>query len=97
LEQRLLADPSNAGGWVLFARTTSILGDWRKAADAYQRAIDLGQKSSDVYAGYGEMLVMAADGVVVLPMRTGGLSFCSPVVAAVFSNVCISHSAALPF
>ena len=30
-------------------------------------------------------------------MSTGGLSFCSPAVPAVFVNVCISHSAALPF
>ena len=64
LEQRLRADPSNAAGWVLFARTTSMLGDWPKAADAYRRAIELGQKDADVYAGYGEMQVMAADGIV---------------------------------
>jgi cytochrome c-type biogenesis protein CcmH len=64
LEQRLRADPSNAAGWVLYARTTSMLGDWPKAADAYRRAIDLGQKGADVYSGYGEMLVMAADGIV---------------------------------
>ncbi len=69
LEQRLLADPANAGGWVLFARTTSMLGDWAKAADAYKRAIDLGQKSGDVYAGYGEMLVMAADSIVAPAAR----------------------------
>jgi cytochrome c-type biogenesis protein CcmH len=64
LEQKLKADPANAGGWVLYARTESILGDWRKAADAYKHAIDLGQKRGDVLAGYGEMQVMAADGVV---------------------------------
>ena len=40
--------------------------------------------------------VMVADGLVMSPMRTGGLSFCSPAVPAVFVNVCISHSAALP-
>jgi cytochrome c-type biogenesis protein CcmH len=32
--------------------------------DAYQRAIELGEKGAVVYAGYGEMLVMAADGIV---------------------------------
>jgi cytochrome c-type biogenesis protein CcmH len=64
LEQKLRADPSNAAGWVLYARTTSMLGDWSKAADAYRRAIDLGQKDADVYAAYGEMQVMAADGIV---------------------------------
>jgi cytochrome c-type biogenesis protein CcmH len=64
LEQKLSAEPSNAAGWVLYARTESILGDWRKAANAYRRGIDLGQKSAAVYAGYGEMQVMAADGIV---------------------------------
>ncbi len=64
LEQKLAADPNNAPGWVLYARTTSMLGDWPKAAAAYKRAIDLGLKDGDVYAGYGEMQVMAADGIV---------------------------------
>ena len=40
--------------------------------------------------------MIVADGLVMSPMRTGGLSFCSPAVPAVFVNVCISHSAALP-
>jgi cytochrome c-type biogenesis protein CcmH len=69
LEQRLAADPSNAAGWVLLARTTSMLGDWRKAADAYQHAINLGQKSGDIYAGYGEMQVMSTDGIVSTAAR----------------------------
>jgi cytochrome c-type biogenesis protein CcmH len=69
LEQRLAADPNNAEGWVLYARTTSMLGDWRKAGDAYKRALDLGQKGSEVYAGYGEMQVMAADGIVAPAAR----------------------------
>jgi cytochrome c-type biogenesis protein CcmH len=64
LEQKLLSDPSNAEGWVLYARTESILGDWQKASAAYRHAIDLGQKAPNVYAGYGEMLVLAADGIV---------------------------------
>jgi cytochrome c-type biogenesis protein CcmH len=64
LEQKLLADPSNAAGWVLYARTQSMLGDWDKAANAYKRAIDLGQKGGDVLAGYGEMLVLRGDGIV---------------------------------
>ena len=64
LEQKLQTDPGNATGWVLYARTESMLGEWTKAATAYQRAIELGQKSAEVFAGYGEMLVMAADGIV---------------------------------
>jgi len=64
LQQKLRADPSNANGWLLYARTLSMLGDWQKAADAYKHAVDLGQKSAEVLAGYGEMQVMAADGIV---------------------------------
>jgi cytochrome c-type biogenesis protein CcmH len=64
LEQKLASDPSNAEGWVLYARTESMLGDWQKAGTAYRRAIDLGLTRPDVFAGYGEMLVLAADGIV---------------------------------
>ncbi len=64
LEQKLLADPSNANGWVLYARTESMLSNWQKAADAYKHAMDLGLKGGDVLSGHGEMLVMAADGIV---------------------------------
>jgi cytochrome c-type biogenesis protein CcmH len=64
LEQKLAANPDNAEGWLLYARTVSSLGDWPKATAAYRRAIALGQRHGDVYAGYGEMLVMAADGIV---------------------------------
>src|SRR5438874_9447962 len=41
--------------------------------------------------------VSVAEGSVVPPMSTGGLSFCSPAVPAVFVKVCMSHSAAFPF
>ena len=64
LEQRLRSDPSNAEGWLLYAHTVASLGNWPKAADAYRHAIDLGQKAPDVLAGYGEMLVLAAEGIV---------------------------------
>jgi cytochrome c-type biogenesis protein CcmH len=64
LQKKLQANPSDAEGWILYARTESTLGDWGKATDAYQHAIDLGQKGADVYAGYGEMLVLAAGGIV---------------------------------
>ena len=64
LEQKLRADPTNAGGWVLYGRTESMLGDWQKAAAAYKHAIDLGLKDAEVLAGFGEMQVMGADGIV---------------------------------
>jgi len=64
LEGRLRTDPSNADNWLLLARTTSMLGDWDKAADAYRQALRLGRKGADVYAALGEMLVLAAEGIV---------------------------------
>ena len=64
LEQKLHADPANAEGWVLYARTELMLGDWQKAGDAYRQAIKLGQIAPDVFAGYGEMLVLQSDGIV---------------------------------
>jgi cytochrome c-type biogenesis protein CcmH len=64
LEQKLHSDPTNAEGWVLYARTESMLGEYQKAGAAYRQAIKLGQKSPDVLAGYGEMLVLSADGIV---------------------------------
>jgi cytochrome c-type biogenesis protein CcmH len=64
LEQKLLADPSNAEGWALYARTESMLGDYKKAGAAYRHAIELGQKTADVYASYGEMIVLTTEGIV---------------------------------
>jgi cytochrome c-type biogenesis protein CcmH len=64
LAERLQADPNNAEGWLLYARTESLLGDWEKAGDAYHHAINLGRTSPDVYAGLGEMLVLSMGGIV---------------------------------
>jgi cytochrome c-type biogenesis protein CcmH len=74
LAQKLEADPSNAEGWELYARTVSMLGDWPKAKQAYQRALDLGRKSADTYAGYGEMLVLADEGIVSASARDAFVS-----------------------
>ncbi|HVC61930.1 MAG TPA: c-type cytochrome biogenesis protein CcmI [Acetobacteraceae bacterium] len=62
--RKLKADPANADVWVLYARAESILGDYKTAGAAYRHAIDLGQKAPGVFAGYGEMQVLAADGIV---------------------------------
>ena len=64
LEQRLAANPSDAQGWVLLARTEATLGDWQKATDAFRHAVGLGQTGPEVMAGYGEMQVLAAGGIV---------------------------------
>jgi cytochrome c-type biogenesis protein CcmH len=65
LEAKLRGDPSNMEGWLLYARTVSMLGQWDKAVEGYRHAVDLGAKGADVFAGYGEMLVMQAQGMVI--------------------------------
>ena len=64
LRIKLEADPKNAEGWLLFARTESMLGNWAKARAAYNRAMALGQHGPEVLAGYGEMLVLGQQGIV---------------------------------
>jgi cytochrome c-type biogenesis protein CcmH len=53
----------------LLARTQGTLGNWPGAVDAYKQLIALGVAStggpaSELYAGYGEMQVLAAEGEV---------------------------------
>jgi cytochrome c-type biogenesis protein CcmH len=64
LAARLQTDPSNAGDWLAYARAKAELGDWQTAADAFGHAVALGRTAPDILAGQGEMLVMAANGVV---------------------------------
>jgi cytochrome c-type biogenesis protein CcmH len=64
LAAKLQANPSDAQGWLLFARTESMLNRWSQAADAFHHAMVLGQNGPDVTAPYAESLVMAAGGTV---------------------------------
>jgi len=64
LRAKLQTDPKNAEGWLLYARTESMLGNWSTARDAYNRAMALGQNGPAVLAGYGEMLVLGQQGIV---------------------------------
>ncbi|MGO8919803.1 MAG: tetratricopeptide repeat protein [Stellaceae bacterium] len=69
LEQRLKANPDSADDWRLLARTEEALGLWQKSAEAYRQALRLTRDRPDVAAEYGEMLVMAADGIVTPEAR----------------------------
>ncbi len=64
LAAKLKQNPADTAGWLLYARTESTLSDWDRAIDAYRHAIALGPVDGEDYAGFGEMLVMAADGIV---------------------------------
>lgn len=65
LEQELAKNPDDAEKWLLLARTEAALKEWQKSADAYHRVMTLAPDGSPGLASaYGEMLVMAADGMV---------------------------------
>lgn len=64
LEAKLKAKPDDAETWLLFARTEAALSHWQKSADAFRRAMALSGDRPDIAAAYGEMLVLAADGIV---------------------------------
>jgi cytochrome c-type biogenesis protein CcmH len=64
LEQELNAQPADAEKWLLLARTEAELRQWQKSADAYRRAMSLTGGGPELASAYGEMLVMAADGIV---------------------------------
>ncbi len=64
LEARVKRDPASAEGWLLLARTEAARGHWQDSAAAYHEALALTRQRPDVAAAYGEMLVMAADGMV---------------------------------
>ncbi len=64
LEREVQQNPADAEKWLLLARTEAELGQWQKSVDAYQRVMALTNNQSEFASGYGEMLVLAADGVV---------------------------------
>ncbi len=72
LAARLQTNPSDREGWLLYARTMATLNDWAKSVDAYRRAIALGADGADgadVMSGFGEMQVLASDGMVTPAAR----------------------------
>jgi cytochrome c-type biogenesis protein CcmH len=69
LERQLADDPANAEKWLLLARTAAELRQWQKSANAYRQVMTLAGGGAEFAAAYGEMLVMAADGVVTPTAR----------------------------
>jgi cytochrome c-type biogenesis protein CcmH len=69
LAAKLAAAPNNPQGWLIYARTEAMLGNWQTSAEAYSHAIAQGQTDAAVFAAYGEMLVLGTDGIVGPPAR----------------------------
>jgi cytochrome c-type biogenesis protein CcmH len=64
LAAKLKQNPSDAAGWLLYARTLTMLRQWDGAEDAYRHAIDLGQTDPDILGDHAEIMVLQASGTV---------------------------------
>lgn len=61
LADRLKADPNNAKGWAMLARSYKALGRLSQAEDAYLKAGPLMERDADLLTGYAELLAARAD------------------------------------
>jgi len=69
LEQRLATAPQDRDGWIELGQRWSQLGESARAADAYGRAIGLGDPDPELVGRYGEALVGANAGTVTEAAR----------------------------
>ena len=64
LEQRLRAAPDDATGWLLMARLRMTVEDYAKAADAWQRLLDIERDNVEAMVGLAQALIEQDGGVV---------------------------------
>lgn len=64
LKARLERNPDHPEGWALLGRTLARLQRFAELSDAYRRAIALTPDEQGLHAELGEVLVLAADGIV---------------------------------
>ncbi len=69
LEQRIKEHPEDGAAWFALARLETAASNWAKAEAAFRQALRLDDSGDDVAGEYGEMLIMAADGVVTPDAR----------------------------
>jgi cytochrome c-type biogenesis protein CcmH len=60
LAKRLQANPSDAQGWTMLARSYSALGKFGEAAGAYAKLTELNPNDADVWAEYAFAVAMAS-------------------------------------
>lgn len=58
LAARLQADPNNAEGWAMLARTYAALGRFEEALPAYQKAATLSPDDAQIYADYADAMAV---------------------------------------
>jgi cytochrome c-type biogenesis protein CcmH len=68
LAAKLEAEPQDAPGWLLLARSQAALQRWSDSAESYRRAAAL-TGAPEANVGAGEMLVMAAGNIVTPAAR----------------------------
>ena len=64
LKERLQREPGHVEGWVLLARTFASLERFADARQAYDQAVALAPNEPRLHAELGELIVLAAGGVV---------------------------------
>ena len=64
VERRLHKHPADAAGWTVIAPVYFKTGQFRKAADAYRKAIQLGGQDEEKLLGLFEALTFGNDGVI---------------------------------
>lgn len=69
VEAHLRSHPDDGRGWDVLAPVYMRLGEFREAADAYERAIRLLGESPQRLAGFARASIMLANGVVEEPAR----------------------------
>ena len=62
LEERLLENPDDGRGWALLGRTYATIGDPRKAAAAFKKAVPPSNRHPEVLADWAEARLMAGSG-----------------------------------
>lgn len=61
LEARLESEPDDLEGWMMLGRSFGVLGDHKKSADAYARAIALAPENIDSRIAYAQALLTQLD------------------------------------
>jgi cytochrome c-type biogenesis protein CcmH len=64
LKARLQREPGHIEGWILLGRTFASLGRFAEAREAYNQAVALAPNEPRLHAELGELIVLAAGGVV---------------------------------
>ncbi|MCL4315500.1 MAG: tetratricopeptide repeat protein, partial [Gammaproteobacteria bacterium] len=59
LEQRLKANPADSEGWLMLARSYSVMQRYADAREAYTRAMPLVEGNADLLADYAEAIVLS--------------------------------------